>query len=179
MRKAVFWDLLGTLGGSSRTLLPDFNFYNDTLSVLKHVQDSGYIHVIITNQSHIAHGRLSLIEYEEHSRRLIEECAKVGVQIKSMYMCPHKKSDKCTCKKPKPELIYEAKKHLDIDLKHSFIVGDSVNNDMCLANTVGAKGILVLTGEGKKGLNNPLTIKPDYVAENLKAAGRIITGRPL
>ena len=90
-------------------------------------------------------------------------------------MCPHKKSDKCRCKKPKPELVYKAEMNLGIDLKNSFVVGDSINNDMGLANMVGAKGILVLTGEGKEGLNSHPTVKPDYVAENLKAAGRIIT----
>lgn len=36
MNKAIFWDLLGTLGGDSRTLInQNFNFFKDTIPALK------------------------------------------------------------------------------------------------------------------------------------------------
>lgn len=170
MKKAVFWDLLGTLGGTSQTLIPDFTFYDESLPALKTVQNLGFINIIITNQSHIAHGRIAMKEFDESCERLMEESTKEEVEIKAIYVCPHQRKDNCSCKKPKPELVFRAQKEFDINLKSSFVVGDSVKNDMGLAQAIGAKGILVLTGEGKEGMGTTKNISPDCIAENLTDA---------
>ncbi|PRY83601.1 D-glycero-alpha-D-manno-heptose-1,7-bisphosphate 7-phosphatase [Alkalibacterium olivapovliticus] len=170
MTKAVFWDLLGTLGGTSQTLIPDFTFYDEALPALKTVHNLGFINIIITNQSHIAHGRVTMKEFDESCERLMDESTKEEVEIKAIYVCPHQRKDNCSCKKPKPELVFRAQNEFDINLKSSFVVGDSVKNDMGLAQAIGAKGILVLTGEGKEGMGTTKNISPDSIAENLTDA---------
>lgn len=56
MKKAIFWDLLGTIGGDSKTLITNFEFFDESITALKLAQKKGLLNVVITNQSHIAHG---------------------------------------------------------------------------------------------------------------------------
>lgn len=74
MNKAIFWDLLGTLGGTSDTLInDDFEFFDHALLALQKASKNNYLNIIITNQSHIAHNRLSLEEHNESLKKLPNE----------------------------------------------------------------------------------------------------------
>jgi len=44
--------------------------------------------------------------------------------IEHFYICPHVEADNCRCRKPKPGLLLEAAKELNIDLRKSYMVGD-------------------------------------------------------
>lgn len=75
------------------------------------------------------------------------------------------------------------KSDFDIETSESFVIGDMGKNDMVLARSIGAKGILVLTGVGKDSMNVSRhtwrDVKPDYVAENiLEAVDYVISIRP-
>lgn len=62
-------------------------------------------------------------------------------------------------------------KDFNIDLKNSFVVGDMASSDIIMANNIGAKGILVLTGVGQGSLNEFRhtwsEYEADYIAENV------------
>ena len=60
----------------------------------------------------------------------------------SIFYCPHRPDENCTCRKPKPGLILQASKYHKVDLKNSFFIGDS-NTDMKAAEAAGCKGILL------------------------------------
>lgn len=170
MNKAIFWDLLGTLGGDSKTLIHDFTFFNESLKALKLAKENQFLNIVVTNQSHIAHGRLTMEEYNQGIERLKMELAKEQIFIEKFFTCPHSRADDCKCKKPKPALVYEAEKTFDIQLDRSFVVGDSGQNDMILAHNCGAMGVLVLTGEGQESLKdtekNWKQRGPKLIAEN-------------
>lgn len=52
MNKAIFWDLLGTLGGDSQTLInKNFKFFDHSVPALQKAAENGYLNIIITNQS--------------------------------------------------------------------------------------------------------------------------------
>ncbi|NLJ25619.1 MAG: HAD hydrolase-like protein [Firmicutes bacterium] len=57
--------------------------------------------------------------------------------------------DDCDCKKPLPGLVERAVRDFGINVSESYVIGDMGAADMKLAETYGAKGILVLTGVGK------------------------------
>ena len=149
MNKAIFWDLLGTLGGDSRTLInQNFNFFKDTIPALKKAAQSHYLNIIITNQSHISHGRITMAEYTDALESLINELEKNDIQITDVYTCPHARKDNCDCKKPQPTFVNEALKKYDLNPSKCFVVGDSGKNDMMLAKNAGINSVLLLTGEG-------------------------------
>ena len=66
----------------------------------------------------------------------------------------------------------EAAKKYDIDLKHSFLIGDSTR-DVLAGNRAKVKMILVKTGHGGK---DPWQYegKPDFVVKNLAGAAQIV-----
>lgn len=152
MNKAIIWDLLGTLGGDSSTLIKDFTFFDETVPALKMAQDNGFLNIIVTNQSHIAHGRFTISDFEIEMERLKQELKQQTISIEKVYVCPHKRKDNCSCKKPLPALLYQAEDEYDLNLEDCYIVGDSLKNDMQMAINNGVKGILVFKEEREKNL---------------------------
>ncbi len=66
-----------------------------------------------------------------------------------------------------------------LDLERCYVVGDKIG-DVAFAHSVGAKGVLVLTGYGLGELTyqrSGWTEQPDFIAENLPAAVAWILAR--
>lgn len=171
MNKAIFFDLQGTLGGAGTGDIVDFEFYPFSLEALKLASDSEYKVIVVTNQGHINKGEITMDDYHIAKQRLEEYLVKNDACWDSIYCCPHTREQSCNCKKPKTGMIDSAVEDYDIDLKASYILGDMGMNDMVLADNVGAKGILVLTGVGEGSMNEFRhtweDIEPYYVAANV------------
>jgi L-threonylcarbamoyladenylate synthase len=106
---------------------------------------------IVTNQSAVAAGRLTLQQVERVNAAVVERLRVAGVVIERVFVCPHARADGCDCIKPKPHFLRVAELEHGIDLGRSFTVGDHPH-DAELATSVGATGIYVLTGHGLKHL---------------------------
>ncbi|HXX81168.1 MAG TPA: HAD hydrolase-like protein, partial [Thermodesulfovibrionales bacterium] len=83
------------------------------------------------------------------------------------FYCPHLPEEHCFCRKPEPGMLHAARAKYGVDLRKSFVIGDK-EADMILAKTVGAKSILVRTGQDKESAH------ADFVAENLRDAIRLV-----
>jgi histidinol phosphatase-like enzyme len=83
------------------------------------------------------------------------------------YYCPHHPDEHCSCRKPEPGLLMDARVDYNIDLKRSFVVGDK-DLDMLLSRAAGATGILVRTGQDSVSPN------ADYSVENIGEAVDLI-----
>ena len=172
--KAIFLDRDGTL-----TEDKGFTHKADEFKLLPNVivglkKLSSYTLIIITNQGGIAVGKYSEKDMHEFNDRLTKELLSSNIKIEKTYYCPHISEDNCECRKPKPKLVYLAKKEFDIDLKNSWVIGDKAS-DIELANNADAKAIFVLTGEGPKHLAKAREYKPGYVATDLSRAADFIT----
>ena len=89
MNKTIFWDLLGTLGGNSHSLINvDFQFFNQAIPALQKAAQNDYLNIIITNQSHISHGRITLEEYNYSLGKLLNELEDSSIKITEVYTCP-------------------------------------------------------------------------------------------
>jgi histidinol-phosphate phosphatase family protein len=104
---------------------------------------------IVSNQAGVAEGTLTFEEEEEVNDYVVKQLANASVTIAEVYWCPHKKSDNCMCIKPNPYFLLRAVDEYRVDLQRSYVVGDHPC-DIELANNVGARGIYVLTGHGRK-----------------------------
>ena len=169
---AAFIDLQGTLGGSGLDDIRSLEFYPFAVPAIKRLNDHGILVIGITNQSRIGKGYLTMTDYEAKLQQLKDELAHHGAHFDAVYCCPHTQADNCSCKKPKTGMIDQALQEFDIT--SSFVIGDMGKTDMVLANNIGAKGILVLTGVDHGSMNEyRSTWKdacPDYVAENILVA---------
>jgi D-glycero-D-manno-heptose 1,7-bisphosphate phosphatase len=151
-RRAVFLDRDGTI-------IEDTGYLHDSTrirllpgapSAIRLLNARGLPALVVTNQSGIARGLLSLDEYHATERRLDELLAREGARIDGHFFCPHlpEVSGPCDCRKPGSLLYRQAAERFDLDLSRSWWVGDRAR-DVLPAREFGASGILVLTGAGE------------------------------
>jgi len=100
-------------------------------------KEIGYLNIIITNQPDIARGRMNSEELEK-MHKLIRE----SLSIDDILVCSHDDGDKCHCRKPKPGMLLDAASKWNIDLKKSYLIGDTWK-DMEAAKSVGCKFFLI------------------------------------
>jgi len=76
--------------------------------------------------------------------------------------------EECQCRKPRTGLIEQALRDLDIDMDHSYVVGDRYV-DVDFARRAGLKGVLVKTGYGlgEMTYNAEGNPEPVFTAEDL------------
>jgi D-glycero-D-manno-heptose 1,7-bisphosphate phosphatase len=143
--RAVFFDRDGVVNKiilrdgkpfSPRTL-EEFIFaegIQKTVSVLKR---NGYKAILVSNQPDIARGHVTQDVLDQMTRRLSQE-----ILFDDVFICPHDDDDHCACRKPKPGMILEAAAKWKIDLRGSYLIGDTWK-DMEAGKTGGCKTILL------------------------------------
>lgn len=137
----------------------------------------GFKVIIITNQSAVARGWLTeekLKKIDEHMCDLLKKENRQAIIDKSYY-CPYyadgvieKYKIASPDRKPGTGMILKAKEKYDVDLKKSYMIGDSYSDIKCGLNA-GTKTILVLTGYGEMALQKCLDekLKINFIADNL------------
>jgi D-glycero-D-manno-heptose 1,7-bisphosphate phosphatase len=151
MYPAVFLDRDGVIIKNRPTCVriwDDVEILPDVLPALTRKTTRPYKIVIITNQSTVARGLISLRAAEKINQRLTYAIKKAGGRIDGIFMCPHKPDDNCECHKPRPGLIFQAADTLTLDLKRSILIGDAHTDLQAGMNTGVGKIALVLTGRG-------------------------------
>ncbi len=121
----------------SPRVLEEFIFTPNIISQIKRIKEAGYLVVVVTNQPDIARDKLSVKELERIHKKIESE-----LNVDDIFVCPHDDNDNCTCRKPKPGMIFDAVKKYDIDLSNSYFIGDGWK-DMEAAKTAGCEGILI------------------------------------
>jgi histidinol-phosphate phosphatase family protein len=103
--------------------------------------------VIVTNQSAVGRGLLTLEALDQINAYILDHIAQARGRIDGVYVCPHRPNEGCDCRKPAPGLLLRAAYELEIDLRASAMIGDNVT-DMRAARAAGVRPILVHTGLG-------------------------------
>jgi len=178
MKKAIFFDLQGTLGGEATGNIMCFTPYSFSKEALSLSKEKGYLNIVITNQSNIGRGILSMKDYEKQAKRILSYFNSDTVLIDDFLCCPHQNKDSCDCKKPKTGLIQRCVEKYSIDLHQSYVIGDMGKNEIIMAHNAGCRGILVLTGGGKDSLgkfrDTWLNYEAHFIADDvLKAICKI------
>jgi len=163
-KRAVFIDRDGTLCRDADYLkrMEDLEIF-PSVSILKGLKNAGFSLIGVSNQSGIARGFMSEDFVRKVNNIFINEYA-----FDAFYYCPHAPDENCSCRKPEPGLLFEARAEHKINLKKSFVVGDK-EIDMLLAKAVGAKGLMVKTGKENYSAN------ADFIVKDLSEAVKIIS----
>ena len=111
---------------------------------LARLKEAGARLVVVTNQSGVGRGILTLKDLEAIHARLDGLLEREDVALDAIYFCPHHPDDGCRCRKPEVGMVERAVSELHVDLRRSYLIGDHAR-DMQLANRVGAKPILITT----------------------------------
>lgn len=153
---AIFLDRDGVINVDTGYvyLVDDFKFIDGVIDALLQLKQKGYLLVVVTNQSGIARGLFTEEQFMSLTEWMDWSLADRGVDLDGIYFCPHHPSEgsdqyrkSCTCRKPGPDMILDAVKHLDIDLTRSYMVGDKPSDMKAAIHAGVAHKILVETGK--------------------------------
>ncbi len=127
-KKAVFFDRDGVLNIKRDDYVKseeELVIISDIEKGLLLLQKNGFELFIITNQSVINRGIISLNMEEKINQKLLNYLKNYGIKISKIYICPHRPDENCSCRKPQPGLIQKASLENGINLKKSWFIGDS------------------------------------------------------
>lgn len=194
MNKALFLDRDGTIlkeveGESPETLgylvsVQQVELITGSADAIAAARKLGYKIIIITNQSAIARGWLTLEELDNINEKMYSLLQKEnpGALVDALYFSPYHKegvveeySVEHPSRKPDIGMILEAKKEHNIELSSSYMIGDAFS-DMQTGINAGLHNILVETGYGKMAYRKCLdeNVKIDFIATNLNEAVKYI-----
>ena len=109
---------------------------------LARLKGAGAKLVVVTNQSGVGRGIITLKDLEAIHARLEGLLEQEGTALDAIYFCPHHPDDRCRCRKPEVGMVERAVSELQLDLRRSYLIGDHTR-DIQLAHRVGAKAILL------------------------------------
>lgn len=167
MFPAIFLDRDGVIIENRADYIRDWSqvvVLPGVIHALSKLQNTNYKIVLVTNQSAVGRGLISLKTAEEINHRLARVIEENGGRLDAIYMCPHAPEDQCDCRKPRSGLFLQAAHALSLDLGSSWMVGDAWS-DLLAGQNANLRGvILVKTGRGMNQLQQP---KPENLNEYL------------
>jgi D-glycero-D-manno-heptose 1,7-bisphosphate phosphatase len=145
------------------------------------LHELGFKVIIVSNQPGMAKGYLSQGAFDKIRKKMNDELAKEGASCDGEYYCFHHPAAKvarlkanCGCRKPKPGLLLQAAKDLNIDLPQSWMIGDGLT-DIQAGKSAGCRTILL--GKMKCELCDLMDeqdARPDFIAANLLEAANLV-----
>lgn len=152
-KPALFLDRDGVINIEKNYLhkQEDFEFMDGIFDLCNFYQEKGYLIIVVTNQSGIARGYYSEVDFSNLTVWMIAAFASKGIKITQVYHCPHHPdiSGECECRKPHPGMLLRAGKEFNIDFENSLLVGDS-ERDIEAAYNAGVKETYLFSEEIKE-----------------------------
>jgi len=170
LSSAVFVDRDGTI-------MEDTDYCSDPSQVkifprareaLRRLKSKGLKLIIITNQSGIGRGLFTVEQYRAVEAEVLRQLGD-GL-IDATYFCPDVPGQHCSCRKPSPGMILQARREHQIDLARSFFIGDKEIDVECGRNAGVGRTVRVQTGPQRDITGSTA----DWITKDLLAAAEII-----
>ncbi|MGI9060963.1 MAG: D-glycero-alpha-D-manno-heptose-1,7-bisphosphate 7-phosphatase [Ktedonobacteraceae bacterium] len=180
VKKAVFLDRDGTLVYPRHypAQPEDLRLYEGIEGPLRMLQEADFCLVVITNQAGIARGYFTEADLARMHAYLTDELTRLHVHLDGIYYCPHHPKGvipdlaiHCSCRKPQPGMLLQAADDLTLDLRHSWFVGD-ILDDIEAGNRAGCRTILV--DLGTESFPQQALRHPEFVARDTLHALHLI-----
>ncbi len=185
-QRAIFLDRDGVLNVDTDLIHrpEDLELYPFAADSIRKINASDYLSILCTNQSVVARNLTDMQGLGEIHKKMETELGRAGAKLDDIRFCPHhphkgfseeNKAYKidCHCRKPKPGMLTDAAKLYNIDLAHSWMIGDS-ERDTLAGKAAGCTTVGVMTGHGQKKAH----VLPDYFFANVKEAVDFILTDP-
>jgi D-glycero-D-manno-heptose 1,7-bisphosphate phosphatase len=158
-RRAVFLDRDGVLnelvpdpasGLPESPLDPrDVRLVTGAAAASAELHDAGYALAVVTNQPAAAKGTVSVEQLQEVHQRVLDLLGEEGVELDAWRICLHHPegvvpalSGACECRKPRPGMLLDVARELELDLSESWMVGDT-DADVEAGRAAGCRTILI------------------------------------
>ncbi len=183
-RPAVFLDRDGVLNQEVGYIhnVTDLHLIPGVAAAVRRLNDVGIFTCLVSNQSGPARGYYPTSHVDAlHDRlcHLLQQTA--NAHLDALYYCPYLSAPEggvvpeytrwSSWRKPNTGMLVAAAWEHDLDLRHSFMVGDKAT-DVDMAHNAGCISVLVQTGFGDRVLsgNYQHHTQPAYIAPDLAAA---------
>ncbi len=185
-RPAIFLDRDGTL-------IEDVDYLSDPKDIriipgviegLTRLAQAGFARVIVTNQSGVGRGIITLSQLEEIHDEMARLFAEQGVIFDAIYSCPEVPSGNSEAevehedRKPGPGMLKRAARELGLDLAASWMIGDK-QSDVLAGYNAGCRSIRLRTGKGRSISPGVGNAEHPIVDDLLAAASLILSSDPL
>ena len=168
--KTIFLDRDGVINKEVNYLhkISDFEFIDGIFDTCLYFIGLGYKIIIVTNQSGIARGYYSEVDFRILTEWMLGQFQKNGISILDIFHCPHGPKSDCECRKPKPGMFLKAKNKYNIDMKYSWMIGDT-EADIKASSSCGIENtILVRSGHKIDETNSSAKFFIDSIQQSKK-----------
>lgn len=131
-----------------------FELLSGVTAALRRLKESGFLLIVVTNQSGIARGLYTEADYAALTQHLRDLLATEGVTLDAAYHCPHLPDATvaayrvhCDCRKPAPGMILRAIAEFGIDPQRSMLVGDKPS-DIQAGRAAGVRWCCLVAAQG-------------------------------
>lgn len=162
LRPAVFIDKDGTLVENVPYNVDPalLRFRPAALPTLAALAQAGYVLLLATNQSGLAHGYFTRRDFSRLQAALEQRLQdEAGVTLLDVLVCPHAPGEggapACLCRKPAPGMLTRAARMHGLDMARSWMVGDTLD-DVEAGRRAGCRSVLLDSGGETLWRRSPL-----------------------
>ncbi len=175
-RKLVVLDRDGVINRDSDAFIKNPDEWQPlpgSLDAIAKLSRADFAVAVATNQSGVGRGLLSADDLRAIHAKMERMVEQAGGRLAGIFFCPHAPGDGCDCRKPRPGLLRQIESAFDVTLTGVPVVGDS-GRDLEAALAVGAKPVLVRTGNGDRTLVDFTRIDEVAVFDDLTAVANYL-----
>jgi imidazoleglycerol-phosphate dehydratase/histidinol-phosphatase len=144
--KVLFVDRDGTLieepPDEQVDAIDKIRFMPDVFAALRLARKLGFRLAMVTNQDGLGSETYPQARFDAPHQFMMDAFSSQGVEFDAVFVCPHRKTDDCACRKPRTGLVDQYVREQDVDLAESVMVGDR-DTDLEFANNLGVRAVRV------------------------------------
>ena len=148
----------------------EMQFLPGVVEAISLLKQAGFRVIVVSNQRCVAKGLVTAADLDAMHQRMCEALSRAGAVIDAVFYCPHETHHFCACRKPRPGMLLDAARELEIDLTASWMIGDS-EIDVEAGRSAGCKTVRL------RGTNGTVSSNADVIALSLFEASRGILQR--
>ncbi len=173
MNRAVFLDRDGVLNApvvrSGKPYPPqtlsEFQLYPEAPEACALLRQQGFLLVVVTNQPDVGRGTQTLEAVEAMHDRLRQEIPLDRIEVCT---APNDEAPDARRRKPAPGMVLDAAAALEIDLAHSYLIGDRWRDIEC-GHAIGCTTLFI-----ERRYDEQLRRPPHHYVTDLLEAARLI-----
>jgi imidazoleglycerol-phosphate dehydratase/histidinol-phosphatase len=146
LTKVLFVDRDGTLieepPDEQVDSIEKIRFMPGVFAALRQAQRAGYQLAMVTNQDGLGSASFPQAHFDTPHQFMLDAFSSQGVEFDAVFVCPHRKTDGCDCRKPKTKLVEDFVRERNVNLEASAMVGDR-ETDMEFARNLKIRPMMV------------------------------------